>query len=47
MYRWKPWEHSKVPKSDEGEAKSAMRGYKGDVRDFLRMVAKTLKESDE
>ena len=42
--RWKPWEHSTGPKTPEGKARSAIRGYKGAERDALREVARLLRE---
>ena len=46
--RWKPWEKSTGPQSPEGKARSAMRGFKGGHRIFLREVARVLRQqSDE
>lgn len=45
--RWKPWEKSTGPKSEEGKARSAMRGYKGGTRKTLREVARILREQAE
>ncbi|RDE49568.1 MAG: hypothetical protein DVS81_15920 [Candidatus Accumulibacter meliphilus] len=45
--RWKPWENSTGPKSDEGKARSAMRGFKGGDRAMLREVARVLREQAE
>lgn len=42
--RWKPWEKSTGPKSPEGKARSAMRGYKGGVREELRAIGRLLRE---
>ena len=42
--RWKPWEKSTGPKSPEGKAQSAMRGYKGGARELLRDLAQGLRE---
>jgi hypothetical protein len=42
--RWKPWEKSTGPKSAEGKARSAMRGYKGGQRAELRELARLLRE---
>ena len=41
---WKPWEHSTGPKSPEGKARSAMRGFKGGIRPMLRELARALRE---
>ncbi len=46
--RWKPWENSTGPKSDEGKARwSAMRGFKGGDRATLPEVARVLREQAE
>lgn len=45
--RWRPWEKSTGPKSQEGKRKSAMRGYKGGERELLRELAKSLREQRE
>lgn len=45
--RWKPWEKSTGPKSPEGKARSAKRGYKGGTRAMLRELAKGLREQAE
>ena len=42
--RWKPWEKSTGPRSAEGKARSAMRGYKGGQRHQLRALAQFLRE---
>jgi hypothetical protein len=47
IQRWKPWEKSTGPKSDEGKAESAMRGYKGDLRGMLRGLRAILREQAE
>jgi hypothetical protein len=45
--RWKPWENSTGPKSEDGKARSAMRGFKGGDRAMLREVARVLREQAE
>ena len=45
--RWKPWEKSTGPKSAEGKARSAMRGFKGAARETLRELARMLREQAE
>lgn len=45
--RWKPWEKSTGPKSEEGKQRSAMRGFKGGTRDLLRELARLLREQAE
>jgi len=47
IHRWKPWEKSTGPKSEEGKRRSAMRGYKGGQREQLREVARLLREQAE
>jgi hypothetical protein len=42
--RWKPWEKSTGPKSPEGKARSARRGFKGGQRVLLRQLARLLRE---
>jgi hypothetical protein len=45
--RWKPWEKSTGPKSPEGKAIAAKRGFKGGARGMLRELARILREQDE
>lgn len=45
--RWKPWEKSTGPKTEEGKRRSAMRGFKGGQREQLREVARLLREQAE
>lgn len=45
--RWKPWEKSTGPKSEEGKRRSAMRGFKGGTREMLRELARLLREQAE
>ena len=47
IHRWKPWEKSTGPKSPEGKAQSAMRGFKGGTRELLRELARMLREQNE
>lgn len=42
--QWRPWEKSTGPKTPEGKRASAMRGYKGAVRQELRALARALRE---
>ena len=44
--RWKPWEKSTGPRTPEGKAKSAMRGYKGGQRQQLQELKRLLREID-
>jgi hypothetical protein len=44
---WKPWEKSTGPKTEQGKAQSAMRGYKGGTREMLRELARILREQAE
>ena len=43
IQRWKPWEKSTGPKSPEGKARAAMRGYKGGTRAMLRELGRMLR----
>ena len=45
--RWKPWEKSTGPKTTEGKARSATRGYKGGTREAIRELARMLREQAE
>jgi hypothetical protein len=46
--RWKPWEKSTGPKSAEGKARSAKRGFKGgEAREMLRELRRLLREQKE
>ncbi len=45
--RWRPWEKSTGPKSAEGKARSARRGFKGGYREHLRELSRVLRESGE
>jgi hypothetical protein len=45
--QWRPWEKSTGPKSSEGKARSAMRGFKGGQREQLRKLARLLREQRE
>lgn len=42
--RWKPWERSTGPKSAEGKARSAKRGFKGGQRVMLQALRQMLRE---
>ena len=44
IHQWQPWKHSTGPKTPEGKAKSAMRGYKGGIRPQLRELGRLLRE---
>ena len=41
--RWKPWEKSTGPKSEDGKRRSAMRGYKGGERQLVRALARAMR----
>lgn len=47
IQRWKPWEKSTGPKSEEGKARSSINGYKGGTREMLRELARILREQAE
>ena len=44
IQRWKPWERSTGPRTPEGKARSAMRGYKGGLRPAMRELSAALCE---
>ena len=43
ILQWRPWEKATGPKSEEGKAKSARRGYKGGEREALRELRRILR----
>lgn len=45
--RWKPWEKSTGPKSEEGKAKVARNADKGRARQMLRELRQVLREHAE
>jgi hypothetical protein len=45
--RWKPWERSTGPKTEEGKKASAQRGFKGGLRQQARLAAAALKAQRE
>jgi len=45
--QWRPWEKSTGPKSEEGKARSAMRGFKGGHRAMMRELARVLRQQRE
>jgi hypothetical protein len=48
VQRWKPWEQSTGPKTEEGKATVRRNGWKGGTRQLLRQSALLLKaEQDE
>jgi hypothetical protein len=46
IHRWRPWEQSTGPKSQEGKERSAMRGFKGSERPMLRELSQALKSQE-
>ena len=42
--RWRPWEQSTGPRTDEGKTRVARNGYKGAHRHRLRELAKSMNE---
>jgi len=44
---WKPWNRSTGPRTEEGKARSAMRGYKGAERQVLRELRQEMRDADE
>ena len=43
--RWRPWERSTGPRTNEGKALAARNAYKGGTRLLLRKLARLLAES--
>ena len=46
IHRWQPWMQSTGPKSADGKARSAMRGFKGGQRTKLRELARLMRTDD-
>lgn len=44
IHRWKPWTQLTGLKTDEGKARSAMRGYKGEERLVLRQLRQVMSD---
>jgi hypothetical protein len=42
--RWKPWERSTGPRTEEGKARVARNAFKGGARSSLRRVAEILRQ---
>ncbi|MDS4028852.1 MAG: hypothetical protein RKO66_02095 [Candidatus Contendobacter sp.] len=47
IHNWRPWERATGPKTPEGKARAAMRGYKGGVRSKPWELARALREQRE
>jgi hypothetical protein len=45
--QWRPWEHSRGPKSEEGKARVSRNAFKGGTRARLRELAWLLREQGE
>ena len=45
--RWKPWEKSTGPRTEEGKAKVAKNADKGGQREVLRLLSRMLREQAE
>ena len=45
--RWKPWEKSTGPKSEEGKARVSQNSYKGGWREEMKAMRAILKEQDD
>jgi hypothetical protein len=41
--RWRPWEYSTGPRTEQGKGKSSRNAWKGGVRAALRRLSKLLK----
>ncbi|MBU6374354.1 MAG: hypothetical protein KJS97_16655 [Alphaproteobacteria bacterium] len=44
IQRWRPWEKTTGPKTEDGKRRSAMRAYKGGQRAKAREIARALRE---
>jgi hypothetical protein len=44
IHRWRPWEQSTGPRSDEGKARTARNGFKGGQWRKLRELTKAMNE---
>lgn len=44
IQRWRPWEQSIGPQSEEGKALVSRNGWKGGTREMLRALARALRE---
>lgn len=40
--RWKPWQQSTGPRTDEGKARTARNGFKGGIWQEVREIKKTM-----
>ena len=45
--RWRPWEHSTGPKTQEGKAKVSRNAFKGGTRAMLRELRRILDAQDD
>lgn len=45
--KWKPWEKSTGPKTVEGKARAAKRGYKGGWRKQMQELRRLLKDQEQ
>jgi len=46
IQRWRPWERSTGPRTQEGKARSSRNRDKGDARGMLRAIRNVLRECD-
>ena len=45
--KWRPWEKSTGPRTNNGKKKAARNAYKGGFRPLLRELAKSLREQEK
>ena len=45
--QWKPWEQSTGPRTEQGKAISAQRGFMGGTREVLRQLRQLMREQDQ
>lgn len=47
IQRWKPWQKSTGPRTQEGKAVASRNGWKGGTRPLLRSLARALRRQRE
>jgi hypothetical protein len=45
--KWKPWEKSTGPKTNEGKVRAATRGFKGGWREQMREIRSILRKQEQ
>jgi hypothetical protein len=44
--RWQPWTRSTGPRTQDGKERTRMNGYKGNMREALRTLARALRAQE-